>query len=147
MYTLQDRAVGVCALGGLKMPASLIDVARLKIRKDIPAHRQVAAYLKAVIALGQISPGETLPSVTTLSSQIGAPSAEVKRAYLELGERGFLIAENGRWRVSDEHAALADAAVADDLCDRLWDLIAEARRAGLSRTELQRMFAQLLARS
>jgi len=147
VYTLQDRAAGECALGGLKMPASLIDVARLKIRKDIPAHRQVAAYLKAVIALGQISPGETLPSVTLLSSQIGAPSAEIKRAYLELGERGFLVAENGKWRVSDEHSALADAAVADDLCDRLWDLIAEARRAGLSRTELQRMFAQLLARA
>jgi GntR family transcriptional regulator len=129
------------------MPASLIDVARLKIRKDLPAHRQVAAYLKAVIALGQISPGETLPSVTTLSSQIGAPTAEIKRAYLELEARGFLVTENGKWRVSDEHAALADAAVADDICDRLWDLIAEARRAGLSRTELQRMFAQLLVRS
>jgi AraC-like DNA-binding protein len=37
--------------------------------------------------------------------------------------------------------------VADDICDRMWDLIAEARRAGLSRTELQRMFAQLLVRS
>ncbi len=129
------------------MPASLIDVARLKIRKDIPAHRQVAAYLKAVIALGQVSPGEALPSVSTLSSQIGAPSAEVKRAYLELGERGFLVSESGKWRVSDEHSALADAAVADDICDRLWDLIAEARRAGLSRTELQRMFAQLLTRA
>ncbi|MBV8879920.1 MAG: GntR family transcriptional regulator [Planctomycetaceae bacterium] len=129
------------------MPASLIDVARLKIRKDMPAHRQVAAYLKAVIALGQIAPGETLPAVGTLASQIGAPSAEVKRAYEELEQRGFLVIEGGKWRVSDEHAALADAAVADDICDRLWDLIADARRAGLSRTELQRMFAQLLARA
>jgi GntR family transcriptional regulator len=129
------------------MPASLIDVARLKIRKDLPAHRQVAAYLKAVIALGQISPGDTLPSVTTLATQIHAPSAEVKQAYRELSERGFVVSENGKWRVSDEHAALADATVADDLCDRLWDLIAEARRAGLSRTEIQRMFAQLLARA
>jgi len=129
------------------MPASLIDVARLKIRKDIPAHRQVAAYLKAVIALGQIAPGDLLPSVTTLSSQIGAPSSEIKQAYEELGQRGFLVTENGKWRVSDEHAALADAALADDLCDRMWDLIAEARRAGLSRTELQRMFSQLLARA
>jgi len=129
------------------MPASLIDVARLKIRKDIPAHRQVAAYLKAVIALGQIAPGDTLPSVTMLSSQIGAPPAEIKKAYEELGQRGFLVTENGKWRVSDEHAALADAAVADDICDRMWDLIAEARRAGLSRTELQRMFSQLLARA
>ncbi len=129
------------------MPASLIDVARLKIRKDIPAHRQIAAYLKAVIALGQISPGDTLPSVTTLSSQVGAPSAEVRRAYEELGQRGFIVSESGKWRVSDEHSALTDAAVADDICDRLWDLIAEARRAGLSRSELQRMFAQLVSRA
>jgi DNA-binding transcriptional regulator YhcF (GntR family) len=129
------------------MAASLIDVARLKIHKDLPAHRQVAAYLKAVIALGQISPGDLLPSVSVLASQIHAPTAEVKQAYQELCERGFVVSENGKWRVSDEHAALADAAVADDICDRLWDLIAEARRAGLSKTELQRMFAQLLVRS
>jgi hypothetical protein len=45
------------------------------------------------------------------------------------------------------HTAVADAALADDLCDRLWELIAEARRAGLSRTEIQRMFLQLLARA
>ena len=129
------------------MPASLIDVARLKIRKDIPAHRQVAAYLKAVIALGQIAPGDHLPSATALASQIGAPSAEVKKAYEELHQRGFLILDGAKWRVSVEHTALAEAAVADDICDRLWDLIAEARRAGLSRTELSRMFAQLLARA
>jgi GntR family transcriptional regulator len=129
------------------MPSPLIDVARLKIRKDIPAHRQIAAYLKAVIALGQILPGDTLPSITTLSSQVHASSSEVRRAYEELGQRGFLVSESGKWRVSDEHAALTDAAVADDICDRLWDLIAEARRAGLSRTELQRMFAQLLTRA
>src|SRR5581483_1741907 len=57
-------------------------------------------------------------------------------AYEELGQRGFLVSESGKWRVSDEHTALTDAAVADDICDRLWELIAEARRAGLSRSEL-----------
>jgi GntR family transcriptional regulator len=129
------------------MPASLIDVARLKIRSDMPAHRQVAAYMKAVIALGQIAPGDILPSATALASQIHAPAAEVKKAYQELGERGYLTLEGGKWHVSDQHTAVADAALADDLCDRLWELIAEARRAGLSRTEIQRMFLQLLARS
>jgi GntR family transcriptional regulator len=129
------------------MPASLIDVARLKIRSDIPAHRQVAAYLKAVIALGQIAPGDTLPSATALASQIHAPAAEVKKAYQELNDRGYLLLEGGKWRVSDMHTAVADAALADDLCDRLWEIIAEARRAGLSRTEIQRMFLQLLARA
>jgi DNA-binding transcriptional regulator YhcF (GntR family) len=113
----------------------------------MPAHRQVAAYLKAVIALGQIAAGDTLPSATALASQIHAPAAEVKKAYQELGERGYLLLAGGKWRVSDQHTAVADATVADDLCDRLWELIAEARRAGLSRTEIQRMFLQLLARA
>lgn len=128
------------------MPASLIDVARLKIRSDMPAHRQVAAYLKAVIALGQVSPGDALPGVTALAGQIGAPPAEVRQAYAELEERGFVVSEGGKWRVSDEHAALADAAAADDLCDRMWELIAEARRAGMTRSEIQRMFDQLISR-
>jgi len=128
------------------MPAPLIDIARLKIRDDMPAHRQVAAYLKAIIALGQISPGDTLPGVTALAGQIGAPASEVRRAYEELEERGFVLAEGGKWRVSDEHAALVDAAAADDICERMWDLIAEARRAGMTRSELQRMFEHLLSR-
>jgi DNA-binding transcriptional regulator YhcF (GntR family) len=113
----------------------------------MPAHRQVAAYLKAVIALGQISPGDSLPGVTALAGQIGAAPSEVRRAYEELEERGFVAAEGGKWRVSDDHSAVADAAAADDICDRLWDLIAEARRAGLSRSELQRMFEQLNTRA
>lgn len=129
------------------MPASLIDIARLKLRPDMPAHRQVAAYLKAVIALGQISPGDALPGVTALAGQIGAAPSEVRRAYEELEERGFVSAEAGKWRVSDDHAAVADAAEADDICDRLWDLIAEARRAGLTRSELARMFEHLNSRA
>jgi len=129
------------------MPASLIDIARLKIRPDVPAHRQVAAYIKAIIALGQISPGDSLPGITALAGQIGAASAEVRRAYVELAKRGFLAAEGGKWRVSDDHAAVANAATADDICDRLWDLIAEARRAGITRAEFHKMFEQLNARS
>ncbi|HVE38341.1 MAG TPA: GntR family transcriptional regulator [Planctomycetota bacterium] len=128
------------------MPAPLIDLARLKIRSDVPPHRQVAAYLKAVIALGQLSPGDGLPSVSALAGQVGAPTSEVKRAYEELEQRGFLVSEAGKWRVSDEHAAIANAADADDICERMWDLIAEARRAGMTRSELQRMFGQLLSR-
>lgn len=128
------------------MSTSLIDVARLKIRSDIPAHRQVAAYLKAIIALGQLSPGDSLPGVTALAGQIGAPAAEVRQAYEELEKRGFAASEGGKWRVSDEHAAVVDTSAADDVCDRMWELIAEARRAGMTRAELQRVFDNLISR-
>jgi GntR family transcriptional regulator len=128
------------------MASPLNDTARLKIRRDVPAHRQIAAYLKAIIALGQISPGDALPGVSALAAQIGAPAPEVRRAYEELETRGFLVSEGSKWRVSDEHAAVGDAGAADDICERMWELIAEARRAGMTRSELQRMFGQLLAR-
>ena len=128
------------------MSASLIDVARLKIRSGIPAHRQVAAYFKAVIALGRLSPGHSLPGVTALAGQIGAPAAQVRQAYVELEKRGFAVSEGGKWRVSDEHAAASDASASDDLGDKMGELIADARRAGMTRAEIQRVFDGLLSR-
>jgi GntR family transcriptional regulator len=124
------------------MPASLIDIARLKIRSDIPAHRQVAAYFKAVIALRELSAGDSLPGVAALAGRIGAPASEVRQAYAELEKRGFAVSAGGKWRVSDEQ----NAAAADDLGVRMGELIADARRAGMSRAEIQRVFESLLSR-
>ena len=123
------------------MSASLIDVARLKIRSDIPAHRQVAAYFKAIIALRQLAPGASLPGVTALAGQIGAPAAEVRQGYAELEKRGFAVSEGGKWRVAEDRAA-----VSGEIGDRLGEIIADARRAGLTRGEIERLFESLLSR-
>jgi DNA-binding transcriptional regulator YhcF (GntR family) len=123
--------------------ASGVDFSRLVLRKDMPAHRQVAAYLKAVIALGQAAPGDPLPAPAALASRIRTGPAEVRKAYAELAVRGFLEGSGARWRVADGHGAV-DARGAEELCERLWELVAEARRLGFSRTELQRVFNRLL---
>ena len=123
------------------MSASLIDVERLKIRSDIPAHRQVAAYFKAIIALRELAPGEPLPGVTALAAQIGAPAAEVRQGYAELEKRGFAVSQGGKWRVSGERAAASD-----EIGDRLGEIIADARRAGLTRAEIERLFESLISR-
>jgi DNA-binding transcriptional regulator YhcF (GntR family) len=123
------------------MSASLIDVTRLKIRSDIPAHRQVAAYFKAIIALKEMSPGDSLPGVTALAGRIGAPAAEVRQAYAELEKRGFATSEGGKWRVSEDRAAASD-----EIGDRLGEIIADARRAGLTRAEIERLFESLISR-
>src|SRR5262245_49456925 len=122
------------------MPASLTDVARLKLRSDIPAHRQVAAYFKAIIALRRLGPGDALPGLTALANEIGAPASEVRQGYAELEKRGFAVSEGGKWRVSEERAA------SEEIGDRLGELIADARRAGLSRAEIERLFESLISR-
>ena len=129
------------------MPAIEIDFSRFTLRADLPAHRQVAAYLKALIALGQLNPGDSIPGAPALAYRLKVSVAEVKRAYIELSGRGFLLSEGGKWRVSDDHAAARNSSELEELCDRMWDLILEARRAGMSGAELQRMFSSLLDQS
>lgn len=128
------------------MPATAVDFSLFALREDLPAHRQVAAFLKALIALGHLSTCDPLPSVPALADRLGVKPGDVRRAYLELGERGSLSREGGKWRVSDEHIVASDDDQVADLCGRLWDLIAEARQAGISRSELRRRFVALLAR-
>jgi DNA-binding transcriptional regulator YhcF (GntR family) len=128
------------------MPATEIDFSRFTLRKDLPAHRQVAAYLKALIALGHLSAGYTIPAPSALAYRTKVRPAEVKRAYVELSERGFLVSRGAKWIVSDEHAASGGPGELEELGDRMWDLIVEARKAGMARGEIQRMFSTLLNR-
>lgn len=128
------------------MPATEIDFSRFTLRKDLSAHRQVAAYLKALIALGHLCAGDTIPAPSALAYRIKVGPAEVKRAYAELSERGFLASRGAKWVVSDEHLAAGDPDELEDLCERMWDLIVEARKAGMTRGEIQRMFSTLLDR-
>jgi DNA-binding transcriptional regulator YhcF (GntR family) len=129
------------------MPVTEIDFSRFTLRKDLPAHRQVAAYLKALIALGHLTPGDAIPSPSALGYRLKVGASEVKRAYAELSERGFLVSQGPKWAVSDEHVASGNPSELEDLCDRMWDLVVEARKAGMTRAELQRMFTSLLDRS
>jgi len=129
------------------MTVTEIDFSRFTLRKDLPAHRQVAAYLKALIALGELGVGETIPAPPALASRTRVGTAEIRKAYAELTERGFLVARGAKWIVSDEHAAAANPRDLDEICDRMWDLVVEARKAGMTRAELQRMFTSLLDRS
>jgi len=134
-------------LGDRTMPATEIDFSRFTLRKDLPAHRQVAAYLKALIALGHLTPGDTIPAPSALAYRVKVGPAEIKRAYAELSERGFLVSQGSKWAVSDDHVAAGNPGELGDLCDRMWDLVVEARKAGMTRAEIQRMFATLLDRS
>jgi DNA-binding transcriptional regulator YhcF (GntR family) len=129
------------------MPVTEIDFSRFTLRKDLPPHRQVAAYLKALIALGHLGVGDTIPAPSALAYRTKIGPGEVKRAYAELAERGFLVSRGAKWTVSDEYMAAGDPGELEGLCDRMWDLILEARKAGMTRAEVQRMFSTLLGRS
>ena len=128
------------------MPAIELDFSRFILRTDLPPHRQVAAFLKALIALGQITSGNELPDPAALGARLGLGAVDVRRAYGELLERGFLVAEGQTWKVSDDRLPGASAEAVDEIRVRMEQVIVEGRQSGLSGAALLRLFASLLDR-
>ena len=55
-----------------------------------PIYAQIEAQVKQQIMSGELSPGETLPSMRTLASQLRISVITTKRAYEELERDGFI---------------------------------------------------------
>jgi len=115
------------------MPVAGVDVSRFRLRDDLPVHRQVAAYFKTMIALGHLSAGGELPGLGALASRFGVGTADMRRAFAELAERGILSGQGGRWRV-------AQGDIDREFLDRLRETVADGRRAGLSPARLRALF-------
>jgi len=129
-------------------PAVDIDLSRFKMMPDLPPHRQIAAYLKVLIALGKISVGAPMPDMRALAYRLRTSRAEVRRAYEELAERGFVAVSRGEsWVVSDDYSAAKDESLVAEICEQLWDLILQGRQAGLTRAEIRRIFENLMRQS
>jgi DNA-binding transcriptional regulator YhcF (GntR family) len=126
------------------MPAIELDFSRFILRTDLPPHRQVAAFLKALIALGQITSGNELPDPASLGARLGLGAVDVRRAYGELLERGFLVSDGQTWKVSEDRLPGASPEAVDEIRVRMEQLIVEARQSGLSGAALLRLFASLL---
>jgi len=125
-----------------------IDWSRFRMLPELPAHRQIAAYLKVHVSLGKLPPGTPMPDPRALAYRLKTARAEVRRAYQELAERGYVApSRRDAWVVSDEHSAIRDADLVTEICERFWDLILQGRRAGLTRLEIRRMVDSLVRQS
>jgi GntR family transcriptional regulator len=75
--------------------SSSLRVGELNINVDkqsaVPYYHQVKEAVKALIAAGELNPGEMLPSEYGLSEQLGISRLVVHRAYRELVAEGLLI--------------------------------------------------------
>ncbi len=63
-----------------------------------PAYQQIARQLRQAIESGARAPGERLPAIRTLASDLGVHRDTVALAYESLGEAGFVEARVGAGR-------------------------------------------------
>ena len=109
-----------------------------------PVYAQIARQVRARISGGDLKPGAVLPSVRTFASDLGVNLNTVARAYRQLEDGGFVTIA-GRSGVRVSPPAWAVASKRDDLRERLRDVLARLRQAGLAPKELERIVSTEIA--
>jgi len=107
---------------------------RLDARTGVPAYRQLVDQVRQAVRLGVLQPGDRLPSVREVVTQIALNPNTVHRAYRELEVAG--LAEGrpglGTFVLGNENCAgEAPPEQARELLGELRQWVESARRAGL----------------
>jgi GntR family transcriptional regulator len=69
---------------------------QIEKRSPVAVHTQIKERIKIALSLGELRPGDTLPSIRDLESELGIGRAIIRRVYLELAEQGLLDIKRGR---------------------------------------------------
>ncbi len=98
----------------------------------VPIYRQIVQQARYAIASGRVRPGDRLPSVRTIATQLGINPMTVSKAYAMLEQTGVVVRQPGIGMVvSDAGIDAADAIDGD-----LRALVQTAKQLGVLRKEL-----------
>jgi GntR family transcriptional regulator len=114
---------------------------QLSQASGVPFYRQVADQLGLAIRAGVVLPGSALPSVRQLAAELLVSVITIKRAYLELERAGLIAAEPGRGTFVARQIPPLDPC--EGLRDALGEAVAQARRLGVPREQIARVFAEI----
>lgn len=107
-------------------------------------YEQIVNQLRNAIMTGELSPGEGLPSIRTLASELEISVITTKRAYEELEKenlirsvagKGFYVCENNRDYLREKNYRLLES--------RMEELLKDCKSAGMSRKETLSMVEEL----
>jgi GntR family transcriptional regulator len=118
---------------------------QLDPRSSVPLYAQIAGRIRVAVASAELRPGEPLPSVRQLASQLRVNPATVVQAYRDLETEGFVEMRQGAGtfvkEVVPERRASERSKQAVALVRQM---MAEAGRFGLTTKELVQAIEQEL---
>ena len=117
----------------------------IDLESAVPIVEQLRAEIRQAIAGGLLRPGDPLPTVRQLAQDLGINLNTVARAYRLLESDGLVTSIRGRGsivRSSREAPDIASRSLRQRIGRSIRTLIADARLAGLERSELEALFAE-----
>lgn len=107
-------------------------------RSPVPIYAQIAARIRVAVAAGELCPGDSLPSVRGMATQLRVNPATVVQAYRELEGEGVVEMRHGAGTfvaaLSSDRRAKTRATEARRL---VHSLLEQAARAGITAGELR----------
>jgi GntR family transcriptional regulator len=111
---------------------------RIDPRSPTPLYAQISTRLRVAIAAGELQPGESLPSVRHLASQLRINPATVVQAYRALETEGLVATRQGAGTfVLDVPADRRTIERTTEARRLVSEMVAEAGRLGISVNELR----------
>lgn len=98
----------------------------------VPIYRQIVDQTRRLIADGRLAPGDRLPSVRTIATELGINPMTVSKAYSMLDRAGVVLRRPGVGMVVAKAGADPTLAVEPETKA----LVANAKDAGVSRADL-----------
>ena len=123
------------------------NVIRIDLSSSVPAYRQIADAIRALLVNRELRPGEQLPTVRQLAIDLAVHHNTVAEAYRLLSDEGWLDLKRRRGAMVVERATPnASARERGALRQRLRGLIAEMRTAGVPLDAIREEFDSIAQR-
>ena len=101
---------------------------------------QVIAQIKYLVVSGTLKPGESMPSVRALASQLTLNPTTVARIYRQLEAEGIIYTQAGRGTfVAQTRGGLTLLEKRRQINTKVRELVVEAGRIGLNYQELMKL--------
>ncbi len=113
-----------------------------------PIYQQIVDQISQAVAIGELSPGDKIPSVRRLASDITVNPNTVARAYTILEQKGIISTRKGSGTyISGLSIENSDITEVNHLSERLETWIQQAKTTGLSNDQIETLFKAKLQRS
>ena len=109
---------------------------------DKPIYEQLILEIKRGIIIGELGPGEAVPSVRTLASDIGINMHTVNKVYKHLQNEKVLVKQKSGFIVNPE-SLKPTPDVLSQLTQHIYELVIEKELYGLSEEEILKMMHQV----
>jgi GntR family transcriptional regulator len=118
---------------------------RIEPDSHIPIYVQIIEYLRSVIAAGVYRPGEALPSLRVLATELKVNPNTVQRAYDEMERQGMIRSRRGVGMFVAERGARSARSRAEESVQAAFaQAVAAARAASLSTQRIRELFHDAL---